>query len=312
MLLAVACASSARGQWKIDVPEGGVGLKFGNYIVRPLRNIQATSVYSDQSGAGFVAREGLSQAGGPWPDPLTGSFVGSLTGKPYRFKVKVPNGDWLVWLAAGKIIRADLKSRRYLLKINDQVVVDETPSDEQFAGDKYLYRFLGTQYSEKPHALWRNYIDKMYPSEVYKVTVSEGAIEIETANYFLSALVAVPAAKKADFQRMAAEIRDRRIATFEAGLALRSGPGKARSPGSRPNRSKARATPRCCSTSRRIPWRSTPGPFRTTKMQGPRSRYGGGPGAEGGRRPVGHALGRPGSQHAGGLRPDRPGRYSGG
>ncbi len=230
MLLAVACASSARGQWKIDVPEGGVGLKFGNYIVRPLRNIQATSVYSDQSGAGFVAREGLSQAGGPWPDPLTGSFVGSLTGKPYRFKVKVPNGDWLVWLAAGKIIRADLKSRRYLLKINDQVVVDETPSDEQFAGDKYLYRFLGTQYSEKPHALWRNYIDKMYPSEVYKVTVSEGAIEIETANYFLSALVAVPAAKKADFQRMAAEIRDRRIATFEAGLRAPQRPRKGEKP----------------------------------------------------------------------------------
>ena len=230
VLLAAACASSVRGQWKIDVPEGGAGLKFGNLIVRPLRNVQARSVYSEQSGAGFVAAEGISQAGGAWPDPLTGSFVGSLAGKPYRFKVNVPNGDWLVWLAAGKIIRADLKNHRYLLKINDQTIVDETPSDEQFGGDKYLYRFLWTQYSEKPHALWRNYIDKMYPADVYDVTVRDGAITVETANYFLSALVAVPAAKKADFQRMVAEIRDRRIATFEAGLRAAQRPGKEAKP----------------------------------------------------------------------------------
>ena len=230
MLLAAACASSARGQWKIDMPDGGVGVKFGNLIIPPLQNVQTTSVYSDQSGAGFVATENLVRAGGQWPDPLTGSYVGNLSGKPCQFKVKVPNGDWLVWLAAGRIIRADLKGRRYLLKINAQTVVDETPSDEEFGGEKYLYRFLATQYSEKPHALWQNYIDKMYPADVHTVTVSDGAITVETANYFLSALVAVPAAKKAEFQKMVAEIRDRRIATFEDGLRAAGRPQKGGKP----------------------------------------------------------------------------------
>jgi hypothetical protein len=212
------CRTQVEAAWQLDLPEGGVGFKFGNLVVPPLKNVLATTAYSDERGFGLLATGSVSHAGGPWPDPLTGTYVGNLTGKPYRFKASVPNGDYLVWLAAGKIIRGDAKDRHFLLTLNDKVIWDETPTDEEFAGDKYLYRFLWTQYSEKPHAVWLNYIERMYPAEVYSVRVTGGAITVEAANYFLSALIAVPAAGKADFEKMTAAIRQQRIAAFEQGL----------------------------------------------------------------------------------------------
>ena len=109
------------------------------------------------------------------------------------------------------MVRADAQSRRFLLELNDKASVDETPSDDEFAGDKYLYRFLWTQYSEKPHALWHNYIDKMYPAEIHNVQVTDGAITVEAANYFLCALIAVPITKKAAFEKMVDDIRRQRM-----------------------------------------------------------------------------------------------------
>ena len=216
--LGLGCASSSRAEWKIDLPEGGVGFNFGNLVVPPLKNVFGTSAYSDQAGFGFVAARGLSHAGGQWPDPLTGTYVGNLTGKPYRFKARIADGEYLVWLATGKMVRADAQSRRFLLELNDRVLVDETPGDDEFGGDKYLYRFLWTQYSEKPHALWLNYIDKMYPAEIHNVQVTDGAITVEAANYFLSALIAVPITKKAAFEKMVDDIRRQRIRCFEQSL----------------------------------------------------------------------------------------------
>ncbi len=216
--LGLGCASSLRAEWKIDLPEGGVGFNFGNLVVPPLKNVFGTSAYSDQAGFGFVAARGLSHAGGQWPNPLTGTYVGNLTGKPYRFKARIADGEYLVWLATGKMVRADAQSRRFLLELNDRVLVDETPGDDEFGGDKYLYRFLWTQYSEKPHALWLNYIDKMYPAEIHNVQVTDGAITVEAANYFLSALIAVPITKKAAFEKMVDDIRRQRIRCFEQSL----------------------------------------------------------------------------------------------
>jgi hypothetical protein len=213
-----ACVCQAQAAWQIDLPEGGVGFKFGNLVIPPLKNVLAATAYSDQTGFGLVAPQGVSHAGGQWPDPLTGSYIGNLTGKPYQFKAKIPNGEYLVWLAAGRIIRADAKDRHFLLKLNDKLLVDETPTDDEFAGDRYLYRFLWTQYSEKPHAVWLNYIDKMYPAEVHAVQVTQGTITVEAANHFLSALIVVPAARKAEFEKMVADIRLQRQGSFERGL----------------------------------------------------------------------------------------------
>ena len=105
--------------WTLDLPDGAVGWKFGSLIVPPLKNVLATTAWSDEAGFGLVGAEGLQQGGGAWPDPLTGSYVAPGAGKTLRFKAKVPDGEYWVWLAAGKIIRGDAKDRRFLLKVGE-------------------------------------------------------------------------------------------------------------------------------------------------------------------------------------------------
>ena len=77
---------------------------------------------------------------------------------------------------------------------------------------------MWTQYSEKPHALWLHYIDRMYPAEMQAVKVTDGTLTVEAAGCFVSALVVFPAAKKAEFDKWAEALRTRRIAQFEQGL----------------------------------------------------------------------------------------------
>jgi len=214
LVLAVASVASAQA-WKITLPEGALGFNFGNLIIPDLKNVMSKTVYTDEQGYGFVSVQGLSIGGGRWPDPLTGTYVGTLSGKPYEFRAKVPNGEYLVWISAGKIIRGDLKEHRFLLKLNDTVLCDETPTVEQLAGEKYLYRFLRTQYSEKPHGLWERYIDVMYPSATLSVKVTGGEISLTAANHFLGALIVMPAAKKAEFDELVATIRTKRMDEFE-------------------------------------------------------------------------------------------------
>ena len=218
-IVLLACAVTAWGAtagaaWQVTIPEGGVGFKFGQTVIDGLKNVSPGAAYSDETGAGFVAAEGLSAAGGQWPDALSGTYVGNLSGKPYEFQAKVANGDYAVWVCAGPIIRAEMKDRHFLLKVNDKVITDETPGDEDFAGEKYIFRFLRCQYSEKPETFWANYIDRMYPSCIQEVKVTDGKLTLAAANHFISALIAVPAARKADLTRIVADIRKQRIEDF--------------------------------------------------------------------------------------------------
>lgn len=217
--LIVVLSAAAQAAMKVELPEGAIGFHFGKFIVEDLKTIPVTQGYSDENGAGFVDVAGLQRAGGEWPDVLTGEYAGNLSGKEFTFKAKVPNGDYLVWLAAGKIIRTDLKERRYLLKLCDKSLCDETPTDEQFSSDKYLYRFMWTQYSQKPHAIWENYINVMYPATTHTVKVTDGTLTITAANHFLSAVILMPADKKEAFEKLTASIREDRIARFEADVA---------------------------------------------------------------------------------------------
>ena len=66
-------AGAARAEWVIDMPEGGLGYNFGNLIIRPLETVQAQVKYTDERGYGFLATEGLQQAGGqPWRADVEG------------------------------------------------------------------------------------------------------------------------------------------------------------------------------------------------------------------------------------------------
>ena len=176
------------GEWNCDLPEGGVGFKFGPTNVAGLTNVTAKSVFGDQ-GPGFVSTEGLLQGGGAWPDALSGSYMTGVQPGAYgrktkdlEFRARVPNGKYVVWLCGGKVIDGLLKERHYLLKINDVVLCDEKPGDEEFAGEKYLCRFMRTVYSERPHALWEDFIDKMYPCQTATVEVTDGILAVKNFN----------------------------------------------------------------------------------------------------------------------------------
>ena len=120
-----------------------------------------------------------------------------------EFRARVPNGDYLVWLCAGPVIRKEYAARHFLLRANDEVLFDDLPPPIEYYSRKYLYRFLNTRYSEKPHALWANYIDRMYPVHTPRVKVTDGTFTLEAENYFVSAVVLVPASAKDDFDKFA-------------------------------------------------------------------------------------------------------------
>ena len=225
-LAAVLCVVAQVGaaEWNLKLPEGGVGYNFGNTIPG-LTGVTKAAVYSDPAGYGFVSSEGLTESSGTRPDSVGGKYV--LASAPAEFRAKVPNGDYWVWLCAGKLIKAELKEqkdRHFLLKLNDKVLYDDKPNDEDFASEKYLYRCMWTQYSERPHAMWEDFVEKSYESHIEKITVNNGHISVSFNNYFINALIAVPAGQKAGFDALIAEIRGKRMAEFEETVKSKQDP----------------------------------------------------------------------------------------
>lgn len=207
---------AAKPKLRVPLPDGALAFDFGSpgAVAPGFRGVSAQSEFAP-GGAGFASTQGLQHAGEGWPDLLSGTFVLGGDGQTLDFRATVPDGDYLVWLAAGPIIRPDLKSRRFLLQVNDQTVLDDAPTDAEFFGEKYLYRFLRTQYSQRPNAVWLDYIDRMYPSHVLRVRVSDGQLRLTAANHFLAALVALPASRRAEFDTFVAAVRDKRIEAFQ-------------------------------------------------------------------------------------------------
>ena len=211
----VAAVHEPKGGWRLSYPAGTIGFNFGSGAVPGLRKVSHTDVFSNARGFGFVNVAGLRQGGGTWPDPVGGTYVASLAPNPCTFKVKIPDGDYDVWLCAGKIIRPELCGRRYLLKINETALIDETPTAAEFDSARYFHRFIWTQYSRKPHAAWNSYIDVMYPSYIQRIRVIDETVTVEACSHFLSALILVPVNEAAGFADLVRSIRNQRIADFE-------------------------------------------------------------------------------------------------
>lgn len=208
---------AAKPKMKVPLPEGAVGFDFGSAgaVVPGFKAVTEITAYGTGGGCGFTSTDGLKEDGKGWPDLLTGKFVWSPSSGQMEFRADVPDGEYLAWLSAGRVVRPDLKSRRFFLELNGQTIVDENPSFEEFCTEKHLYRFMWTQYSEKPHALWQNYISRMYPASTHSVTVTGGVISLRAVNHFLSALILVPADKRPQFDAVAADLRRKRIEAFE-------------------------------------------------------------------------------------------------
>jgi hypothetical protein len=206
---------AAKPKMKVNLPESALAYDFsGQSAVAPGFKAVTASTSFTAGGFGFVSTQGLREWNQGWPDLLTGTFVTAQEGEMMEFRASVPNGNYSVWLAAGKIIQPRMSDHHYLLKLNGVPLCDESPTPEEFDGEKYLYRFMWTQYSERPHALWTNYIDKMFPTVTTSVKVEDGILKLKAINHFLSALILVPETKKAEFDAMTGQLKSVRIAEF--------------------------------------------------------------------------------------------------
>ena len=209
---------AAKPRMRVDLPKAlAAAFDFGSAgaTVPGFQAVTAKTKLSPDAGFGFASTAGLSENGKGWPDLLTGTYVAAGHNRKLQFTAKVPNGTYRAWLCAGPILRTDRADPEFLLEINGKALHADKPDFKAYDSEKYLYRFLWTQYSQRPHALWLDYVDRMFPVRQEAVTVTDGRVTITASNYFLSALILVPRAGEADFARMAAKILTARLAAFE-------------------------------------------------------------------------------------------------
>jgi hypothetical protein len=164
---------------------------------------------------GFTGRVALEDGGRGWPDLLSGTFVRPTGSGLLQFSATIAKGRYQVWLCGGRIINHRNRDTRYLLKVNGETIYEDDPTPEVFDGEKYLHRFMWTQYSARPHALWLDYIQPMYPVFKRRIRVTDGLLKIDARNFFISAIVVMPEKADADFRRMSARLLQRRLRSFE-------------------------------------------------------------------------------------------------
>ena len=199
------------GRIKVKLPAGAIPVDFGNK-----GSTTPGFTWAGASAPG-VSGNGVQEMGKLWPDPLTGDAIGSLTGE-VTYELAAPDGDYWVWLNAGRILDEKSRTRPYLLKVGDETLVDETLTAREFYGERGIFRHLRTQYSERPNALWLDYVNTVARSRTVKATAAGGKLVVRASNHRLAALVAVPSAGKPAFDEMVEEIKAQRIRLFYAPL----------------------------------------------------------------------------------------------
>ena len=217
---------AAKPKLTVPLPAGALAYKFGGAGAKAsgFTVVAPDTIFPGPANCGFVEPKKLKAGGAGWPDGLSGTFVLPPEDGRLEFRARVPDGEYFVWLCGGPVIRKEFAGRHYFLRAGGETLFDDLPAPYQYYSRKYLYRFLDTRYSEKPHALWENYIDRMYPVHTTRVQVADGVFTLEAENFFVSALVLVPASAKDEFDKFADTTRTLRIEAFER--TLRPPPGK--------------------------------------------------------------------------------------
>ena len=212
---------------KVALPKGALAFDFGegSPVAAGFREASVIDVWEAGKDCGFVDPVGLRSQGFDWPDPLTGDFIGPAPGDDgqppadasFEFRVKAADGKYRVWLCAGYFPSPD----RYVdLNVNGKIEYSFTMTAKRFLSENGFFRFLSTEYSEKPNALWRDYVSNLYPVFIGETEVKDGVFYVKGCNSFISALILVPAAQASEFDKMAAQIAAERVRYFYKDLYL--------------------------------------------------------------------------------------------
>ncbi len=208
-------ADAAKPKLRVSLPKAvTAAFDFGSGDATPgFTGIGPTT--GDGATGGFVSTQGLASGGTGWPDRLSGTYVIGPHNQPFTFKASIPNGKYLAWLCAGPVISAKQSDPHFLLKLNDKVLHEDSPDFGAYDSEKYLYRFLWTQYSQRSHPLWLDYINRMFPVFEAPVEVIGGQVTLTACDYFVSSFILIPADNEPDFHRMAAKLQQARMDAFE-------------------------------------------------------------------------------------------------
>jgi len=194
------------GKTEIVLPAGAIGYKFGN-------KFYCTTGFQSVSAADCIG-VGTAETGGEWPDTLTGSGLYCPQGDFTFAATNLPPGEYWVWLSAGKLLNFDMIDLPFELKVGDVELLDEKYTENEFCGEKGIFRYLRTQYSERPNALWLDYALPEAEEFVCKVKVAESSLPVRVSNLRLAAMVVMPAKDEAGFKKVCADIRAARIKYF--------------------------------------------------------------------------------------------------
>ena len=200
------------GKISVSIPKGALAFDFGP---KATCTPDFTPVGADNSG---ISGKGVVEAGQVWPDPLTGNGLECPTGA-FEYTTEVPDGEYWVWISAGKVISEKTRSLPFVLKVGDQTLCDEKLQQTRiFTEPKGIFRHLHTQYSQRPNALWTDYVEPVCPEQTVKVKVTGGKLTIKVSNHRLAGLVVMPAGDEAGFKKLCDEIRQQRIKLFYSPL----------------------------------------------------------------------------------------------
>lgn len=206
------------GKMEIPLPAGAIGYKFGAKFYCP-KGFTQIGLEEAPKGMPRSAKDcigtGIQEIGKDWPDTLTGNGLYCPQGD-FTFTAKVPDGDYWVWVSAGKVYNRDLLTLPYSLQVGDQTLLKEKLTEREFFGEKGLFRYMRTQYSERPDALWLDYVEPEAQEFTCKIRVTGGQFDVEVANLRLSAMVLLPAADELGFNQLRQQIRQARLKYFNA------------------------------------------------------------------------------------------------
>lgn len=198
------------------LPEGSVAYKFGNAFYCP-EGWTSIALQDALPGrprrAPNVIGTGVAETGAQWPDSLTGNGLYCPQGN-FSFSAEVPDGTYRVWLSAGRVLHQNTLNLPFQLRIGDETLLDEESSQRTYYSEKGIFRYLDTQYSQRPRALWLDYALPEAETYTTTVTVRGGRLRVRLSNLMLAAMVLVPEAQGAAFDTWTNDVREARAKAF--------------------------------------------------------------------------------------------------
>ncbi|HYF49102.1 MAG TPA: hypothetical protein VEJ63_06840, partial [Planctomycetota bacterium] len=200
-----------------------------------------------------------------WPEALSGGGVQSV--EPFTFETALPDGDYCVWLSARKVMTGP--EREFRLAVGDQTLCNETLSDTDYYGEKGVFRHLRTQYSQRPNALWLDYVEPVCPEWRVKAKVTGGKLSVAITNFVLAGMLVMPAAEEPEFNRAVDALRSERMRLLDETLWIAKAPTLQKDPADKAYALWTTPTPSAVR-----PWSSPPSPRQPATLNATTARGG--------------------------------------